>query len=314
MPEVPEASEKVLSIDAYRLRQASEHRLIGGSRCNNLGEEPRPIQDLVSIITVTFNSARTLERTMDSIRTQTYPLIEYIVIDGGSTDGTLEIISSRDSEISQYISEPDTGISDAFNKGIAIARGQFVAIVNSDDWLEADHIYEAVAALRGHAVDFVFGDIQLHKEDATPAGRLVGDPSYRRTIRHIMPSVNHPSMVCHWETYRKFGLYRLEYRNAMDYDWFLRVTLRGGLGLYVSKLASHMSLAGVSDREFNRSLDEVRRISISHGYPAILATVRFYMRVFKGMVRRVLARTIPLSVYEQLREFVNPRYRSSTSR
>jgi cellulose synthase/poly-beta-1,6-N-acetylglucosamine synthase-like glycosyltransferase len=91
---------------------------------------------LLTIITVAFNSATTLERTIDSVGRQTYPNIEYIVVDGGSTDGTLDLLRQRDRDIDLWLSEPDGGISDAFNKGIALGRGEFIALLNSDDWIE----------------------------------------------------------------------------------------------------------------------------------------------------------------------------------
>jgi glycosyltransferase involved in cell wall biosynthesis len=271
------------------------------------------VPGLASVVTVTYNSARTLARTIDSVVAQTYPSVEYIIIDGCSTDETLDLIRSREHEISLFISEKDDGISDAFNKGIVLARGEFLAIVNSDDWIENDHLAKAINALRNSSHDYVFGDIRLYRGDGSPAGRLIGDANYTTKIKHAMPFLNHPSMVCYREAYRKFGLYRLDYRNAMDYEWFLRVAVLGGRGLYVSTIASHMSLAGISDREFNRSLIEVRAISVAYGYPAALAALRFYFRVCKGMARRILAKTIPTPVYERIREFANPDYRSNAS-
>jgi glycosyltransferase involved in cell wall biosynthesis len=284
---------------------------MGGSKISSLGKARRTEPGLASIVTITYNSARTLQRTIDSVAAQTYPSVQYIIIDGGSTDETLEVVRSREQDISVYVSEKDAGISDAFNRGIALARGEFVAIVNSDDWIEQEHLSTAIDALRGGSVDFVFGDVRLHRDDGSPAGRLVGDRYYRRKIRHLMPFLNHPSMVCYREAYRKFGLYRLDYRNAMDYEWFLRATILGARGLYVPSIVSHMSLAGISDREFNRSLAEVRAISVSYGYPAVPALLRFYVRVCKGLARRTLAKTVPAPVYEWLRELVNTDYRSN---
>ena len=89
----------------------------------------------ISIITITFNSEEHLEQTIESVAAQTYPSIEYIIVDGGSTDGTLDIIKRHEEDIDRWISEPDDGIADAFNKGIALATGDFVYFLNSDDYL-----------------------------------------------------------------------------------------------------------------------------------------------------------------------------------
>ena len=128
---------------------------VGGSRGESHAR-PADKARLASIVTITFNSQKTLNRTIDSVLGQTYPDIEYIVIDGGSTDGTLDILRARDNDIDFWLSEPDAGISDAFNKGISLAHGAYVALVNSDDWLEPTHISTAVDVLLRTTAGFVF--------------------------------------------------------------------------------------------------------------------------------------------------------------
>ncbi len=184
----------------------------------------------VSVITVAFNSAKTIERTIDSILTQTYPHVEYIVIDGASSDGTTDLIRRRSKDIDLWLSEPDHGISDAFNKGIAMATGEYISIVNSDDWLEPTHLATAMTALANTRADFVYGDLMLHPPNGQPAYLLIGETNYARRLPHAMPQINHPTIVCRRVVYEKYGLFDVGLFTAMDYVWLLRVHKEGVIG------------------------------------------------------------------------------------
>lgn len=271
-------------------------------------------EGVVSVITVTFNSIQTVNRTIDAVSAQTYPLVEYIVIDGGSSDGTVDSLRRRESEIDIWISEYDDGISDAFNRGIALSSGEFIMLVNSDDWIESTHLIRAVQALRENEVDFVFGNVMLHRTDGSEAGLLIGDANFERSIEHLMPALNHPSAVCLAQAYERHGLYDLKLHNAMDYEWFLRVYKAGGRGAYVPDLTSHMTLEGRSDAQFNASLAEVRTISIRYGYSVTLAWTRFSFRVIKGAIRRFLSRVLPVRIYEEIRTKANSNFRRPVRR
>ena len=294
-------------IEEYCARPAGEERKFGGRRVGcSLSERGR---DVVSVITVCYNAASTLRQTILSVAAQSYDLVEYIVIDGGSTDGTLDLLRSHEDSIDIWISERDAGISDAFNKGISLARGEFVILVNADDWLEQDHLRIAVAALRKPHLDYVFGNLVLHGPEGGVVGTYIGDGSYKRVIRHVMPVINHPTVVCRRQAYERFGLFDLSLHCAMDYEWFLRVHILGGQGAYVADLVSHMSIAGRSDRMFVRSLAEVREASIAYGYSFLLAWLRFCFRVAKGSTRRGLEMLLPSRAYYGLRGVVNARFR-----
>ena len=115
----------------------------------------------VSIITVVFNGIRTIEQTIKSVLNQSYKNIEYIIIDGGSTDGTLDIIRKYENYLSYIISEPDHGIYDAMNKGIQKSTGDIVGIINSDDWYEVNTVSQVVERFESFAVDLVYGDINF---------------------------------------------------------------------------------------------------------------------------------------------------------
>jgi glycosyltransferase involved in cell wall biosynthesis len=266
------------------------------------------ILPVVSVVTVAFNSARTIGRTIDSIAAQTYPSIQYIVIDGGSTDGTVDLLRTRKT-INDWVSEPDKGISDAFNKGIARATGEFIALVNSDDWLEPTHLETAVRCLRASNAGFVFGDLMLHGEDDRASHLFMGDSEYVRSIRHSMPHLNHPTIVCRRELYETYGLYDTSLRNAMDYEWLLRIHHAGVIGIYAPGLMSHMSMQGVSNLAYERGLREVRDISTRYGYPHALAQLRLVSRLCRARVRRALLMLLPRRLYDWMRRRVNSHYR-----
>lgn len=272
-------------------------------------EGRRDFQGVLTVITVAFNAAGTISRTIDSVASQTYPNLEYIVVDGGSTDGTVELLRQRGADIDLWLSEPDRGISDAFNKGIALARGEFIAIVNSDDWIEPEHMELAVEHLRRSGADFVFGDLVVHDSGGGAAYGIAGDPAYGRRILHAMPDINHPSVVCRREVYERYGLYDRGLRIAMDYEWLLRIHLRGARGQYVPGLTSHMFGGGVSHLHGRRALTEVREISIRYGYPPAVAWTRFIGRDLRARTREFIERRVSRRFAQRLRTMIHRGYR-----
>jgi glycosyltransferase involved in cell wall biosynthesis len=295
------------TIADYRDLPRFPNRQTGGKRADEPPAARRP--DVVSVITVSFNAVTTIGKTIDSVEKQTYPGVEYIVIDGGSTDGTVELLRQRTAQIDVWISEPDKGISDAFNKGIALASGEYIAIVNSDDWLEPDHLRIAVGELQRSKADFVFGDMMLHTRNGTRVNLFLGEPTYASRIGHYMPYLNHPTVVCVATAFDRVGLFDTSLRTAMDYDWLLRLHRAGGKGSYQRELLGHMSLEGESDRNFIWAMREMRDVSIRHGYPATWAWLRYGFRLMKGQSRRKIQRLLPTGLYQQLRKMINANYR-----
>lgn len=264
---------------------------------------------MVTVVTVAFNAARTIERTIDSVAAQTYANVEYIVVDGGSTDGTIELIRKREADIDLWLSGPDRGISDAFNKGIALACGEFIALVNADDWLEPQHVERAVERLRSTQADFVFGNLMVHGADGVPQYLLLGDPRYAERIRHAMPDINHPSVVCRREVYERLGLYDTQLRVAMDYEWLLRGHGARVAGEYVAEITSHMEGSGVSHRSGHIGLREVRDVSVRYGYPRKLAQLRFAGRLARVTARTFLERRVSKEMAHRLRVLIHPGFR-----
>ncbi len=262
---------------------------------------------IVSVVTVALNAAATLGRTIRSVQAQSFTEVEHVLVDGSSTDETLDIISRLVRPHDYCISEKDSGISDAFNKGVAMARGRFIKILNADDWLSPDQIERAVEALEIGGCDFVFGDLIFHEEDR-PIFRSVGHAHYQNAIHRRMPTIGHPSVLASRACFERIGLFDLSYQRAMDYDWLLRLHLAGGRGGYCPNVVGHMNHAGVSNREFRETIDEVMRIAIAHGRNPLIAVAEAHARRVKTAASLPIKRhASPL--YHWVRALINPSYR-----
>lgn len=185
----------------------------------------------ISIITATYNSGLTLRDTIRSVLSQSYPDIEYIIIDGGSKDNTLEIINKYKDKIAKVISEPDKGIYDAMNKGIRMATGDIVGILNSDDFFTSTNVIEnIVKAFESNDIDAVFGDIHFVKPDnLNKSVRYYSSSIFRPSLFRFGFMPAHPSFYVKRICYEKYGLYDLNYKIASDYDLLIRF-------LYINKI------------------------------------------------------------------------------
>jgi glycosyltransferase involved in cell wall biosynthesis len=239
---------------------------------------------LVSVITVCLNSASTIRDTIKSVINQSYSNIEYIIVDGGSTDGTLQIVADYKNKITHLISEKDNGISDAFNKGLRIAKGEFIQLLNADDVMPKDKIAKSVTKLKAHPeCGFVFGDIIL-RSNTGKEKRISGNADYRKSISRIMRRINHPTVFARKLLYDKYGLFDVKWKIAMDYEWHLRIDKGGEFGFYYPENVVVMSPLGVSNINTNAAIREVRDISIMHGYPKVLAHSYYLVRIVKNKV------------------------------
>ena len=178
----------------------------------------------ISIVTVTLNSEKTLERTIKSVLGQNYSDVEYIIIDGGSTDGTLNIIEKYKDKISKVISEKDNGLYDAMNKGIKLSTGDIVGILNSDDFFYNEEVLSIVAnSFEDKEIDAVYGDITYFADDVGKVTRYwrAGDYSERKLNNGwIIP---HPSLFVRKSVYAKCGFFNLDFKIAADYEFILRL-------------------------------------------------------------------------------------------
>lgn len=202
---------------------------------------------LVSVLTPCYNSVNTIEKTLECIEKQTYQNIEYIIVDGGSTDGTLEVIEQHRSRLPKQftlISEKDNGIYDAMNKGIGLAKGQLIGIVNSDDWYEEDTIEQVVKHYQGNLYEVVYGIQRTYLN-----GREKATFIYHHDF---LPEqmITHPTCFVTKETYKELGVFDLKYRSAADYDLMLRFwEAKKVIFTPVHRILSNFQLGGMSSSQ-----------------------------------------------------------------
>lgn len=237
-----------------------------------------------SIITPCFNSSGYLRETIESIFSQDYPAIEYIIVDGGSTDGTVDIIreyADRDRRIT-WISEPDDGIADAFNKGIRMASGDVVGILNSDDRYAPGALMTVAEAVAVHPECDVFHGNMLRYQGDTPLF-LLKPSDVEHNIWHEMP-INHPATFVTQKAYRQVGPFDTGLKIAMDYDMMLRLHRAGFRFWHIDEVLAHMRYGGASDAGVLPGLREVFHVSVRQGYPE--------WKAFCWMVRNGLLRSV----------------------
>lgn len=182
----------------------------------------------ISIITATYNSGQTLTDTLESVLRQSYTDIDYVIVDGGSKDNTLDIIRRYELRFEgrmRWISEPDKGIYDAMNKGIRMATGDIVGLLNSDDFYTSNDVLEHVAkALSDSNVDAIYGDIHyVNDDDLTHCVRYYSSRVFSRGLMRLGFMPAHPSFYCRRTIYEKYGLFDTSLRVAADFENLLRL-------------------------------------------------------------------------------------------
>jgi len=200
----------------------------------------------VSIITVSYNSAETIRDTIESVRRQTYSHIEYIIVDGSSTDGTVDILRENEEVIDRWISEPDDGIYDAMNKGIRMSTGDIIGILNSDDWYEPEAVETAVRAFEEHdGTDLVHGAMNVWNEKNdlhAKYGRKDHLP-----VEFVAP-FNHPACFVRRRAYKDIGLFALDLPTAADYDFMLRFLKSSRKSCYVDYILTNFRQGGATSQ------------------------------------------------------------------
>lgn len=249
-------------------------------------------QPRISIITVTYNSAATIANTLHSVLNQTYTDIEYIVVDGLSQDGTIDILREFEPNFKgrmHWLSERDEGIYDAMNKGIRMASGDVVGILNSDDYFTSDDVVARCAeAFKEDDVDAVYGDIHFIN-DGEP-DKCVRYYSSRRFspgwLRFgFMPA--HPSFYARREVFERAGLYKTDYKIGSDYEMMVRLFCKHKIrAKYLPLDFVTMRLGGLSTRNFSSRLqlikDDVRGCRENGIYTnALMISMKFLFKIFE---------------------------------
>jgi len=224
----------------------------------------------ISIITAAFNSARTVKDCLESVSAQSYPDIEHILIDGGSSDGTLEIARKHSASL-RILSEKDKGIYDALNKGIKMAGGDIVGILNSDDFYAyKEALGDVVNLFNSSAAETCYGDLcYVSRENAGKIIRYWKSGDFKRESFKTGWMPPHPAFFARAEVYRKFGLFDISYRISADYELMSRFLFKNSVSsAYLPKVLVKMRLGGESNKSLGKITLKMRedyRIMREHG-------------------------------------------------
>lgn len=238
----------------------------------------------LTIITASYNRAQTLERSILSVLNQNYPNIEFIIIDGGSTDGSVEMIRKYEKNLSYWVSEPDMGIADAWNKGIMKSSGDIISMLNADDWYEPD-IFNRVTTIfrRNPSVDIVHGNVRYWNGKKS---LYVRKPYLKpEMIWKFMPYL-FPSCFIKKSLYDQYGVFDTSYKVSMDYELMLRFFTKGKKYFYVGEVMANFELGGLSDVKCTFGLIENKDIVVRYGY----SKVQSYINLWRFLARKYLVR------------------------
>ncbi len=221
------------------------------------------IQPLITIIIVVLNGSKTLEKSILSVINQSYKNLELIIIDGGSIDGTLDIIRKYEHAIEYWVSEPDNGVYDAWNKAIAIASGNWIAFLGSDDiYLDGaiDAYVNLINGFGDRSVDYISSRINL--VNGTKMIRSVGQKWNWKSFKKYM-NVAHVGSMHSSKLFEKYGLYDTAYKISGDYEMLLRPK-ENLQAEFLNLITVEMSVKGLSNNNSSKAFDEEARIKISH--------------------------------------------------
>jgi len=201
----------------------------------------------ISIITISFNSSQTIEKTLNSVASQSFKNIEYIIVDGGSMDNTLEICNSF-SHISKIISEPDKGVYDAFNKGLKLVTGDIIGFLNADDvFFNENSVLEIVSAFSNNETDIVYGNLDYVNAEGKVIRNWISKPYEKGLIKKAwMPA--HPTFYCKKEVYDRLGDYNDSFKIGGDFELCLRfLEVNKVPSFYLNKKLVKMLIGGISN-------------------------------------------------------------------
>lgn len=230
---------------------------------------------LVSIVTPCFNSEKTIKRTIESVLNQTYDNIEYIIIDGGSTDNTLNIIKEYNNNLNgkiRVISEKDNGIYDAMNKGISLCNGELIGIINSDDWYENDAIEKICSNFNGEKYNVLYGMVKVWENN------IIRNIYFRSHQFIEKRMIAHPTCFVTKNIYEDFGMFNLEYKSSADYELILRFSLNKEIKFTpVYDIIANFTAGGMSGGQ--TGVRETAKIKWKH---KLIGKTRLYYIYFKS--------------------------------
>ncbi len=221
----------------------------------------------LTIITVSFNSQATIEDTILSVASQNYSDIEYIIVDGGSVDGTVDLIKQHENKVSRWISEPDNGIYDAMNKGIAMSTGDVIGILNSDDVYADNKVLEYVATAFGNpSIDSCYADlVYVDQNDVNRIVRYWKSCDYKNGLFEKGWAPPHPTFYVRKSIYEKYGNFDLDYKLAADFEIMMRFIEKYKIKtVYFPKVFVKMRLGGATNKSFVNIIKQNYEIMLSY--------------------------------------------------
>lgn len=257
----------------------------------------------VSVVTVCFNAEKTIGQTLESVASQTYPNVEHVIVDGGSTDHTLDVVKKFERPGLVWISGPDRGMYDAMNKGIGLASGQIIGILNADDWLEANALEVIVGCFRETGCDYTYGDVHLTDENGVQFGvmRSIDPETMGDEFLYKMP-VTHQTCYVKRDVIERVGRYSLDYRLSADHDFVVRLVKSGARGGRLPEIIANFRMGGRSGGW--ATFRESREIAIRHG----MSYARAYRSYYGSLIKSTLARVLPRPVIARLKRAVGSRH------
>ncbi|MDR3281008.1 MAG: glycosyltransferase [Synergistaceae bacterium] len=252
----------------------------------------------ITIITACLNAERTIEQTLRSVLDQNYPNLEYIIVDGGSTDGTLGVIDNYRDRLALVISEPDEGIYDAFNKGLRRATGELIGILNADDFYAPWALESVKSAYMAHPEsDVYFGRVVVLRDEEWLLYRQTGSPD-DLTKRMSVP---HPAIFLPRSTYERRGLFDTSYKITGDWDYILGLYMSGASFCRIDVPLTAFRQSGASSRLSRRHMAENRRVFLKYlsGVCAARSIIKMYL---KYIGRRFLRITGIYNLYASYRD------------
>lgn len=244
------------------------------------------MQPRISIITICFNSEKTIEETIKSVVSQNYNNLEYIIIDGGSTDRTIEIVEKYSKQIATIISEPDKGISDAFNKGIKNATGDIIGIINSDDVLLPKALNN-IAIAHEQGIDVYRGNIIIW--DSENNAKITAYPTMKFPLRTFKKRI-----VCHQGTfitkkaYEQYGTYKEHFKYMMDVDLLIRLYESGAKFKYIPAELAMFRMGGVTSSSFLKKTGEIERLFRENGAGRLYAKAHVLLFIITNSILTVV--------------------------
>jgi glycosyltransferase involved in cell wall biosynthesis len=227
---------------------------------------------LVSVVTVVFNGESYLEQTIQSVLNQTYENIEYIIVDGGSTDGTLDIVKKYDDQIDYWISEPDKGIYDAMNKGLSLVNGELIGIINADDWYQPDTIATVIEYTNKEpAAGVYYGMLRIWKDEELYF--IQGN-----TVRQLEKTmIAHPTCFVKKNCYLNYGMFDTLYPIAGDYELMFRFLKNDVQFVFIEKILTNFRTGGVCNTVYKKR--EFEKLKLLRSYRRIGPVYFLYKKI-----------------------------------